>query len=311
MQKVFSLDLETLSDLLGPSDRNLKLIRKDYPNVRIYLKEEALVLEGEEEDVEEVGEVLNELIRIHRRFGRVEEWDILETINKVKKRLGKLNYIEIVTPKRRVIPHTDRQNEYLLSIERNDITFGIGPAGTGKTFLAVAMGVKYLKEEKVERIILTRPAVEAGESLGYLPGTFEEKISPYLTPLYDALFSLLPGDKVNRLIESRIVEIAPLAYMRGRTLSEAFIILDEAQNTTISQMKMFLTRLGLRSKVVITGDITQIDLPKRKASGLVHAIKILRDIEGIGFVFFDKEDVVRHPLVKKIIEAYEKQEQLD
>jgi len=168
------------------------------------------------------------------------------------------------------------------------------------------MAVKYLKEERVERIILTRPAVEAGESLGYLPGTFEEKISPYLTPLYDALFNLLPGDKVQKLIESREVEIAPLAYMRGRTLSEAFIILDEAQNTTSGQMKMFLTRIGMRSKVVITGDITQIDLPKNKESGLVVARRILKGIPGIEFVEFNKEDVVRHPLVRLIIEAYEK-----
>jgi len=185
---------------------------------------------------------------------------------------------------------------------------GIGPAGTGKTYLAVAMAVKYLLEKRVEKIVLTRPAVEAGESLGFLPGDFQEKINPYLTPLYDALYSMLHPDQVRRLIETRVIEVAPLAYMRGRTLQDAFLILDEAQNTRSVQMKMFLTRIGPRTKVVITGDITQIDLPKEDSSGLVDIQNILKDIPGIRFIYFTLEDVVRHELVRKIVEAYERKE---
>ncbi len=306
VRKEISIGKRDIREIVGYNDTNLKAIRRFYPDVKLYILDNAIVVEGEEGDVEELEQVLENLLKIYDRYRRIEEWDVADVIHRVRRHIGGHKLMEIITPKRKVIPHTPNQQKYLESIEKNDVVFGIGPAGTGKTFLAVAMAVKYLRDERVERIILTRPAVEAGESLGYLPGTFEEKISPYLTPLYDALFSLLPGERVNRLIENRVVEIAPLAYMRGRTLSEAFIILDEAQNTTIAQMKMFLTRLGLRSKVVITGDITQIDLPRNKKSGLVNAIEVLKGIEGIDFVYFDREDVVRHPLVKRIIEAYEK-----
>jgi len=295
-----------IQKFVGYNDTNLKSLRKFFPNLKIWTEDLNLVAEGNEEDIIEFEMVIKNLINGYHKLNKIEEWDVIETVQKVRKKMGKIETYEIITPKRKVIPHTQNQIKYLKAIEENDIVFGIGPAGTGKTFLAVAMAVKYLKEERVERIILTRPAVEAGESLGYLPGTYEEKISPYLTPLYDALFNLLPAEKVQKLIEMKIVEIAPLAYMRGRTLSEAFIILDEAQNTTNVQMKMFLTRIGIRSKVVITGDITQIDLPKNKESGLVVARRILKGIPGIEFVEFTKEDVVRHPLVKLIIEAYEK-----
>jgi len=295
-----------IQKFVGYNDTNLRSLRKFFPNLKIWTDDLNIVAEGSEEDIYEFEMVIKMLINSYHKLNKIEEIDVIESVQKARKKIGKSETYEIITPKKKVIPHTPNQLKYIKAIEENDIVFGIGPAGTGKTFLAVAMAVKYLKEERVERIILTRPAVEAGESLGYLPGTFEEKISPYLTPLYDALFNLLPADKVQKLIESRIVEIAPLAYMRGRTLSEAFIILDEAQNTTNGQMKMFLTRIGMRSKVVITGDITQIDLPKNKESGLVIARKILKGIPGIEFVEFDKEDVVRHPLVRLIIEAYEK-----
>jgi phosphate starvation-inducible PhoH-like protein len=295
-----------IQKFVGYNDTNLRSLRKFFPNLKIWTDDLNIVAEGNEEDIYEFEMVIKMLINSYHKLNKIEEIDVIESVQKARKKIGKSETYEIITPKKKVIPHTLNQLKYIKAIEENDIVFGIGPAGTGKTFLAVAMAVKYLKEERVERIILTRPAVEAGESLGYLPGTFEEKISPYLTPLYDALFNLLPADKVQKLIESRIVEIAPLAYMRGRTLSEAFIILDEAQNTTNGQMKMFLTRIGMRSKVVITGDITQIDLPKNKESGLVIARKILKGIPGIEFVEFDKEDVVRHPLVRLIIEAYEK-----
>ncbi|HIE32937.1 MAG TPA: PhoH family protein, partial [Thermodesulfobacteriaceae bacterium] len=198
------------------------------------------------------------------------------------------------------------QKRYIEAIRQNDIVFGVGPAGTGKTYLAMAMAVSFLMRGEVSRIILVRPAVEAGEKLGFLPGDIAEKVNPYLRPLYDALYDMLPFDKVSRLLQKGVIEVAPLAFMRGRTLNEAFIILDEAQNTTSDQMKMFLTRLGYGSKAVITGDITQIDLPEPKRSGLVEAVEILKDVEGIVFVFFTKKDVVRHSLVQKIIEAYEK-----
>ncbi len=306
MKLEISLKDIDIQKFVGYNDTNLKSLRKFFPNLKIWTDDLNIVAEGNEEDIYEFEMVIKMLINSYHKLNKIEEIDVIETVQKARKKIGKFETYEIITPKKKVIPHTPNQLKYIKAIEENDIVFGIGPAGTGKTFLAVAMAVKYLKEERVERIILTRPAVEAGESLGYLPGTFEEKISPYLTPLYDALFNLLPADKVQKLIESRVVEIAPLAYMRGRTLSEAFIILDEAQNTTNGQMKMFLTRIGMRSKVVITGDITQIDLPKNKESGLVVARKILKGIPGIEFIEFNKEDVVRHPLVRLIIEAYEK-----
>ena len=207
--------------------------------------------------------------------------------------------------RRRVNPKSVNQRKYLDAIERCDIVFGVGPAGTGKTYLAMAQAVNYLVSKKVSRIILARPAVEAGEKLGYLPGDLQEKINPYLRPLYDALFDMMDSEKAGRLIERGVIEVAPIAFMRGRTLNDAFVILDEAQNTTSEQMKMFLTRLGFGSKAVVTGDITQSDLPNVRMSGLVEALKIVRDVEGIGFVYFDDRDVVRHKLVQQIVKAYE------
>ena len=207
--------------------------------------------------------------------------------------------------RRRVNPKSVNQRKYLDAIEQFDIVFGVGPAGTGKTYLAMAQAVNYLVAKKVSRIILARPAVEAGEKLGFLPGDLQEKINPYLRPLYDALFDMMDSEKAGRLIERGVIEVAPIAFMRGRTLNDAFVILDEAQNTTSEQMKMFLTRLGFGSKAVVTGDITQIDLPTARMSGLVEALKIVRDVEGIGFVYFDDKDVVRHKLVQQIVKAYE------
>ncbi len=211
-----------------------------------------------------------------------------------------------VSSGRKVItPKSLNQKLYIDAIRNHDIVFGVGPAGTGKTYLAMAMAISYFMRGDIQRIVLVRPAVEAGEKLGFLPGDLVEKVNPYLRPLYDALYDMLPFDKASRLIQKGVIEVAPLAFMRGRTLNEAFIILDEAQNTTSDQMKMFLTRLGYSSRAVITGDITQIDLPEAKKSGLVEAVEILQGIEGIAFIFFGKEDVVRHPLVQRIIEAYE------
>ena len=206
---------------------------------------------------------------------------------------------------RRVNPKSVNQRKYLDAIEQFDIVFGVGPAGTGKTYLAMAQAVSYLVAKKVSRIVMARPAVEAGEKLGFLPGDLQEKVNPYLRPLYDALFDMMDSEKAGRLIERGVIEVAPLAFMRGRTLNDAFVILDEAQNTTSEQMKMFLTRLGLGSKAVVTGDITQIDLPTARMSGLVEALKVVRDVEGIGFVYFDDKDVVRHKLVQQVVKAYE------
>jgi phosphate starvation-inducible PhoH-like protein len=207
--------------------------------------------------------------------------------------------------RRRVNPKSVNQRKYLDAIEQFDIVFGVGPAGTGKTYLAMAQAVSYLVAKKVSRIILARPAVEAGEKLGFLPGDLQEKVNPYLRPLYDALFDMMDTEKATRLLERGTIEVAPIAFMRGRTLNDAFVILDEAQNTTSEQMKMFLTRLGFGSKAVVTGDITQIDLPNVRMSGLVEALKIVRDVEGIGFVYFDDKDVVRHKLVQMIVKAYD------
>jgi phosphate starvation-inducible PhoH-like protein len=208
--------------------------------------------------------------------------------------------------KRRVNPKSVNQRRYLDAIEQLDIVFGVGPAGTGKTYLAMAQAVNFLVAKKVSRIVLARPAVEAGEKLGFLPGDLAEKVNPYLRPLHDALFDMMDSEKAGRLMERGVIEVAPLAFMRGRTLNDAFVILDEAQNTTSEQMKMFLTRLGFGSKAVVTGDITQIDLPTARMSGLVEALKIVKDVEGIGFVYFDDKDVVRHKLVQQIVKAYEK-----
>jgi len=283
---------EKLLEVFGAYDERLKELKRMFPSVKISARGSELRLRGSESDVEMVREKIMRMIEGGDIYYGEEPYDEEDDV--------------IVTFKKKIKPLTENQKLYIRMIEENDIVFAVGPAGTGKTFLAVAMAVKYLREGKIERIILTRPAVEAGESLGYLPGTYEEKVYPYLIPLYDALFSMIPYDRVKRMMEARIVEVAPLAYMRGRTLSDAFIILDEAQNTKAVQMKMFLTRIGPRSKVVITGDVTQIDLPKHEKSGLTEAISILQGIEGIAFVFFDKEDVSRHRIVKSIIEAYER-----
>lgn len=219
-----------------------------------------------------------------------------------------VNNIPVSSKRRFIIPKTENQKKYLDSIKGNDIVIGVGPAGTGKTYLAMAMAINAFLKKNISRIVLARPAIEAGEKLGFLPGDLFEKVNPYLRPLYDALFDMMELEKATKLIERGVIEIAPLAFMRGRTLNDSFIILDEAQNTTMEQMKMFLTRLGFNSKAVITGDITQIDLPHGKASGLIEIIKILEGIEGIDFVFFSEKDVVRHRLVQTIVKAYEKYE---
>lgn len=279
--------------------------------VSVSARGQTLFLDGPEDICNEAKGILDQLARVHQAGVVLGAGDLKTAISLRKEgyRGELLDFYRdgrvACSAGRTVFPKGLNQGRYLREIREKDVVFGIGPAGTGKTYLAVAMAIQSLKEKRIKRVILTRPAVEAGEKLGYLPGDLAEKVNPYLRPLYDALFDLLEGDKVHRYLETGVLEIAPIAFMRGRTLNDSFIILDEAQNTTIDQMKMFLTRLGFYSKAVITGDITQIDLEPSRRSGLVDAAEVLRSVEGIGFTFFTERDVVRHPLVQKIIRAYD------
>ncbi|MGB9824023.1 MAG: PhoH family protein [Candidatus Hydrothermia bacterium] len=298
-------------ELLGVNDANLNFLRSK-TNAQIIVRGDELKLKGPRDEVELIEKVIAILKQEIKKRGKVEEGEIRDLMKwEFEHKTFEKPETEgdfIITPKKKIELKTPNQREYIRLIEENDIVVAIGPAGTGKTFLAVAAAINFLRRNLVERIILTRPAVEAGESLGFLPGDFQEKINPYLTPLYDALYALLPPETIKRYIDTRVIEIAPLAYMRGRTFSDAFVILDEAQNSKAVQMKMFLTRLGPRSKLVLTGDITQIDLPNHETSGLVEIQNILKGIKGIAFIYFTSEDVIRHGLVKEIVEAYEKYE---
>jgi phosphate starvation-inducible PhoH-like protein len=296
-------------ELLGVNDANLNFLRSK-TNAQIIVRGDELKLKGPKNEVELIEKVIAILKQEIKKRGKIEEGEIRDLMKwEFEHKTYEKQEIAgdfIITPKKRIELKTPNQRDYIKLIEENDIVVAIGPAGTGKTFLAVAAAINFLRKNLVERIILTRPAVEAGESLGFLPGDFQEKINPYLTPLYDALYALLPPETIKRYIDTRVIEIAPLAYMRGRTFSDAFVILDEAQNSKAVQMKMFLTRLGPRSKLVLTGDITQIDLPNHETSGLVEIQNILKGIKGIAFIYFTSEDVIRHGLVKEIVEAYEK-----
>lgn len=300
--------------LFGNFDSNRKYI-EDRFSVKLKLKDNDLEISGDEANVSLASKLIVQLLEEIKRSGDLDfqkikyDADMLERENRdvVK---GLLNEVIVTTSVGKPIkPKTLGQKAYVAKILENDIVFGIGPAGTGKTYLAVAMAVRAFKNNEINRIILTRPAVEAGESLGFLPGDLQDKVDPYLRPLYDALFEIIGFDSYQTLVEKGIIEIAPLAYMRGRTLDNSFVILDEAQNTTYEQMKMFLTRLGYGSKAIITGDRTQIDLGKGRKSGLVSASHILRDVKGIEFMNFTSIDVVRHPLVQRIIDAYEKEDE--
>lgn len=301
-------DANEARELFGNNDNFLKRIEEEL-QVSIVTRGESIRVSGKQ--VELVQLILNSLLRVIKKGLIVSERDVIYAIKLAKE--GKINQFETLfedeitknASGKPIRVKTLGQKEYVQAIRTNDLVFGIGPAGTGKTYLAVVKAVHALKNGRAKRIILTRPAVEAGESLGFLPGDLKEKVDPYLRPLYDALNDVLGREQAARLIEKEIIEIAPLAYMRGRTLDDAFVILDEAQNTTPEQMKMFLTRLGFGSKMIITGDITQVDLPKGIDSGLKIANKILTSVKGISFIYLDGSDVVRHPLVQKIIHAYE------
>ncbi len=312
-RKITINDNKIIAELFGQLDENVKTIEKEL-NIEILLREGKIILIGDELSTELGERLIEKLIEIIKTQKRLTKHDLIYTIQLILE--GKeenvkdlLNDIVCITASGKSIkPKTLGQKRYVDGIKNNDIVFGIGPAGTGKTYLAMAMAVNAFKNKEVNRIILTRPAVEAGESLGFLPGDLQEKVDPYLRPIYDALFDILGFETYLKLMEKGLIEVAPLAYMRGRTLDSAYVILDEAQNTTNEQMKMFLTRLGFGSKAIITGDITQIDLPRGRTSGLVTASKILEDVEGIDMVHLTKYDIVRHPLVQKIIEAYDKYE---
>lgn len=310
LEKRITLDNVDMLSLLGSNDANLKLL-EDRFNAVITFRGENVIIKGVKQEVDIIEKTIKEMVYVLNTKGSLRESDIKTILDLT------IEGREIITPKEFdsivlytksdvIKAKTPGQKVYIDSALKNDICFAIGPAGTGKTYLAVAIAVAALKKGIVNRIVLARPAVEAGESLGFLPGDFREKIDPYLRPLYDALDDMIPSDKLKLNIEKRMIEIVPLAYMRGRTLNNAYVILDEAQNATDLQMKMFLTRLGANSKAIITGDITQIDLPAKTISGLVQAKEILRGIDGVGFVYLDKSDVVRHKLVKDIIDAYEK-----
>ena len=305
-----TLPEEGIETLFGSFDENLKYLESLW-GVRVRTQGHELLVEGPPPAVAKVERLLGQLTSLFQEGYKIANGDVKTAAQLVASdsSVDLRDYFLKSTPtqsgKRRIAPKSVNQRRYLDAIDQHDIVFGIGPAGTGKTYLAMAQAVSFLLAKKVSRIILARPAVEAGEKLGFLPGDLQEKVNPYLRPLYDALYDMLEIEKVERFIERGTIEIAPIAFMRGRTLNDAFVILDEAQNTTSEQMKMFLTRLGFGSKAVVTGDITQIDLPVGRTSGLVEAMTVVSKIEGISFVFFDDRDVVRHKLVQQIVKAYE------
>jgi phosphate starvation-inducible PhoH-like protein len=308
--KKVTLPEEAIRALFGPYDENIKYL-EGLLSVRVGLRGNELTVEGDERDAELVQSILEDYSALFDEGRRMSNEELKSAFRQIaedraytlrdyftKSRLNP-------TGKKQVTARSANQRRYIEAIEKHDIVFGIGVAGTGKTYLAVALAVQALMQKHVNRIVLARPAVEAGEKLGFLPGDLQDKVDPYLRPLYDALFDLVDYERVTRLLEKRVIEVAPLAFMRGRTLSDSFIILDEAQNTTSEQMKMFLTRIGFGSKAVITGDVTQIDLPAGRRSGLIEAQRVVGNIEGVEFVYFTEKDVVRHHLVQMIIQAYE------
>ena len=308
--KKITLPEEGIETLFGSRDANLKHI-ESVLDVRLSTQGAQLIVEGGKAEEARVATIFEQLQQLREAGYELTNGDVKTAADLIVENadLDLRDYFlkggQKQAGKRRVNPKSVNQRRYLDAIEQHDIVFGIGPAGTGKTYLAMAQAVSYLLSKKVTRIVLARPAVEAGEKLGFLPGDLQEKVNPYLRPLYDALYDMMDTEKAQRLLERGTIEVAPIAFMRGRTLNDAFVILDEAQNTTSEQMKMFLTRLGFGSKAVVTGDITQIDLPTGRASGLVEAMKIVRNIDGIAFIHFDDKDVVRHKLVQMIVKAYE------
>ena len=310
-EKLIELNsVETALAIFGNRDENIRLLENEF-SITAVCRDSQIKFTGEPEQVAAAARAVDAMLTLLENHTPLEEQTVRYCISLAgageERRVRELtqDFVAVTAKGRPVRPKTLGQREYLQAIRENAITFGVGPAGTGKTYLAVAMAVKAFKSKEVSRIILTRPAVEAGEKLGFLPGDLQNKVDPYLRPLYDGLFDMLGAESFQKLLEKQTIEVAPLAYMRGRTLDDAFIILDEAQNTSREQMKMFLTRMGTGSKVVVTGDVTQIDLPDRTRSGLVDALNVLKNVEGIARVFFTEKDVVRHRLVQEIVKAYD------
>jgi phosphate starvation-inducible PhoH-like protein len=309
-EKTFDLHLIDHSGFYGIKDSNIELIRKLFPKLKIIVRGDMVKVIGEDEEIEIFYQRFQLLLDLFDKQGKIENNEIVNLMlyDQDEQSSNNLNGDDLILYGRNGIPikaRTPNQKRMYSAIYKYDMMFCIGPAGTGKTYTAIALAVRFLKDKKIKKIILTRPAVEAGENLGFLPGDLKEKLDPYMQPLYDALNDMLPAAKLNSYFEDGTIEIAPLAFMRGRTLENAFVILDEAQNATLGQMKMFLTRMGENSKFIITGDITQIDLPPHQASGLLQTCKMLRNIDDINFIFLNESDVMRHPLVSKIIKKFE------
>ncbi len=305
VEKVIDLNDIELVSFLGVENKNLVEIESAFPKTKIISRGNKISIKGNKDQLIEVEKIINSLLLHYDTFGKIDNKMVQELINNGFSNESNESIV-YGSSGNRIIAKTKNQKKIIELYGNNDLLFVIGPAGTGKTYVSVALGVKALKEKKVKKIIITRPVVEAGENLGFLPGDLQDKIDPYLKPIYDALEDMIPAQKMKKLIETKTIEIAPLAYMRGRTLKNAFILLDEAQNTTEAQLKMFLTRLGQNSKMIVTGDISQVDLRKNQSSGLEDAQKKLSDIQGIGFSYLDSSDVLRHSLVKKILDRYQK-----
>lgn len=308
-EKVVTLDNISLIDFLGIENRNIQSLASAFPKSKIVSRGNEILVRGSSAEIEQISEILNSLVQHFHKYGRVNE-EIVKSYVANDQELpdgeGQDGIILYGTKGNPIKPKTPNQIKLVQLVKENDLVFALGPAGTGKTYVSVALAVQALKSKQVKKIIVTRPAVEAGENLGFLPGDLKEKIDPYLRPIYDALNDMIPFEKLQYYMEREIIEIAPLAYMRGRTLNNAFILLDEGQNTTPMQMKMFLTRMGPESKMIVTGDVSQVDLPSNQRSGLKEATRILTNVKGIGIIELNERDVVRHKLVREIIEAYDK-----
>lgn len=307
IEKIIELEVADPTIFYGVNNSNIRLIKDLYPKVKIVARGTAIKIHGDEEEIALIEEVIGKLEKYCATYNKLTEEVIIDYIKGGEPKIQVENNLIIYGINGKPITaRTPTQKKFMAAYEKNDLIFSIGPAGSGKTYIAIATAVRALKNKEVKKIVLSRPAVEAGEKLGFLPGDMKEKIDPYLQPLYDALQDMIPGAKLKDYMENGIIQIAPLAFMRGRTLSDAFIILDEAQNTTTQQIKMFLTRMGEHSKIVVTGDMTQIDLPAKERSGLGEALRVLKNIDGVAKIEFNAKDIIRHKLVQKIVEAYAK-----
>ncbi len=309
IERIIILEHADPAIFFGTNNANIQLIKSLFPKLRIVARGNAIKASGSPEEIPLFEEKLNELEQFCLQTNRLTEDDIMALVKGNSNGISKHdNLIIFGISGKPIVARTANQEKFVKQFEKNDLLFGVGPAGSGKTYTAIALAVRAFKNKEVRKIILSRPAVEAGEKLGFLPGDMKEKIDPYLQPLYDALEDMIPAAKLREYMENKTIQIAPLAFMRGRTLNDAVVILDEAQNTTVPQIKMFLTRLGMNAKMIVTGDMTQIDLPPSQQSGLKHALRVLKDIEGIGYTEFQKSDIVRHRLVQRIVDAYDRED---